>query len=95
MTSSKDACETTLYVQPVAKMCGIAGEFNEALKIKKSATPVDGAGNDPGGRWFAQKVCKPRGVIRFYYQDLGRPRSPINYLFNSYPRICYSFATLT
>jgi uncharacterized protein (TIGR00251 family) len=72
LTSSKDTCEITLYVQPGAKMCGIAGEFNRALKIKISARPVDGAANDAVRRWIAEKLRTPLRDVRLLRGQTSR-----------------------
>lgn len=66
MRETDDGLEVRLHVQPRAKRCEIAGEYNGAIKIKITAPPVDDAAN--------------RAVMEYLAGRLGISKSRITLL---------------
>ena len=54
----------TVHVQPRAKKTELAGWHGDALKIRISAPPVDGAANDELVRFVAKCLNVPRRSVR-------------------------------
>jgi len=63
VTAHEDGVRLTIRVQPRAGRTGVAGVHGDALGIRLSSPPVDGAAN--------------RELVAFLSRALGRPKSAI------------------
>ncbi|MFZ3229074.1 MAG: DUF167 domain-containing protein [Pseudobdellovibrio sp.] len=61
-----------LYVQPNASKTEIIGPYNNSLKIKIHAPPVDGKANDEIIYFFSKLLKIPKKNISLLHGDLGR-----------------------
>ncbi|MDO9227715.1 MAG: DUF167 domain-containing protein [Pseudomonadota bacterium] len=56
--------EITVHIQPGASCCELAGEHGEALKVRISARPVEGAANTALTEFMAQCLGVARREVR-------------------------------
>lgn len=69
-----DAVIVTLRVVPRASRDEVVGPHGEALKVRITAPPVDGAANLHLIQWFA-KLCKvPKARISIEFGEQGRSK---------------------
>ena len=52
-----------VYVVPRAKRTEFAGHYGDAVRVRLSAPPVDGAANDELVRFLAERLGVPRRAI--------------------------------
>lgn len=73
----KDECVVTLfiYAQPGARVSGIQGEFDGALKIKISSPPVEGAANEAIGVFLAEKLGIKRRDVSLIHGHSSRKKT--------------------
>lgn len=64
--------QVTLYVQPNASKSEVIGPFNNALKIKIHAPPVDGKANEEIIYFFSKLLKIPKKNIDLLKGDFGR-----------------------
>lgn len=62
----------TIRVQPRASRTEIAGEHGQALKIRLSAPPVDGAANRELIAFLSKRVGRPKSSISIERGERGR-----------------------
>lgn len=62
----------TLHVQPRAKKTAIVGVHGDALKVKVSAPPVDGAANDELIAFFAKYFGVPKSRVEVKQGEQSR-----------------------
>ncbi len=60
---SKNGLTFDIQVTPRAKRAGIAGQQDEALKVKVTAPPVEGAANDACIKLLAKELGLKKGQI--------------------------------
>jgi uncharacterized protein (TIGR00251 family) len=53
-----------LHVQPRANAPGLAGRHGDAIKVRLTAPPADGAANDELVRFLADRLGVPQRAIR-------------------------------
>ena len=63
-----------MHVQPRASRTGLAGRHGDALKIRLSAPPVDGAANEALVRFLAHRLEVPRSAVRLEAGATGRSK---------------------
>jgi uncharacterized protein len=61
-------------VQPRASRTELAGRHGDALKVRISAPPVDGAANDALVRFLADRLGVPRSSVRLEAGATGRTK---------------------
>lgn len=64
-----------LYVQPGAAKSEISGEFNDRLKLRIKAPPVDGKANKAVIEFLAQLFGVAKGQIQIYRGTTGRNKT--------------------
>lgn len=69
---SGDSVILTLRVQPRAKRDEIAGPHGDALKVRITAPPVDGAANAHLLAWLAELFDVPRANVTLESGEQGR-----------------------
>ncbi|NIM49191.1 MAG: YggU family protein [Gemmatimonadales bacterium] len=62
----------TIHVQPRAKRTEVAGWHGDAIKIRLTAPPVDGAANDALLQFLAQRLGVPRAAVTIVSGTTGR-----------------------
>jgi len=65
-TTADDVDQTTLnlHVQPRARETEVSGWHGEAIKVRLSAPPVDGAANQALIDFLAQRLGVPRAAVQ-------------------------------
>lgn len=64
LRESNEGIRLNVYVQPGAKKTEVCGEYNNALKIRLAAPPVDGKANDALRRFLSEAFSVPlRDVV--------------------------------
>jgi len=61
-------------VQPRASRTEVAGRQGDALKIRLTAPPVDGAANDALVRFLAERLQVSRSAVRLETGTAGRSK---------------------
>lgn len=61
-------------VQPRASRDEIAGEYGDALKIRITAPPVDGAANAHLVHWLAEQFHVPKSHVSLESGETGRDK---------------------
>jgi uncharacterized protein (TIGR00251 family) len=59
----KDGLIISVYVQPRSSKCSICGCHNQALKIKLTAPPVEGAANKQCLETLAKAIALPKSAL--------------------------------
>jgi len=67
--------EISLHVQPRARINGLAGTHNGALKLKVQAPPVDDAANLAVVRFFSELLGIPKSSIRIASGSKSREKT--------------------
>ena len=63
-----------MRVQPRASGTELAGRHGDALKIRLTAPPVDGAANEALVRFLAERLEVPRSAVRIEVGTTGRSK---------------------
>ena len=63
-----------MRVQPRASRTEVAGRQGDALKIRVTAPPVDGAANDALVRFLAERLQVSRSAVRLEAGRAGRSK---------------------
>jgi uncharacterized protein (TIGR00251 family) len=63
-----------LRVQPRAARTEVAGEHGDALRVRVTAPPVDGAANKAVVRLLAEQLRVPASTIRVVAGETGRTK---------------------
>ncbi len=66
-----------LYIQPGAKKTSVCGEYNNALKIRLAAPPVDGKANDALLRFLADAFSVPLRNVALIRGELARQKTVV------------------
>jgi uncharacterized protein (TIGR00251 family) len=74
ISDQKNQVLLKVYVQPGAKVEGIAGEHMGHLKIKISSPPVDGAANEAITKFIAQKLGIRASFVRLLSGKTARQK---------------------
>jgi len=61
-------------VQPRASSTELAGRHGDALKVRLTAPPVDGAANEALLRFLAERLDVPRSAVRIEVGATGRSK---------------------
>ena len=72
--SSTGACRLTVRVQPRATSNEVAGVVGDAIKIRLTAPPVDGAANAALIAFLADTLGLPRSAIHIVAGDHARTK---------------------
>lgn len=64
----------SLHVQPQAPKSQIIGEYNNCLKVKIKAPPVDGKANDEIIRFFSEILHCPKNNIEILKGDKSKQK---------------------
>jgi uncharacterized protein (TIGR00251 family) len=64
-----------VHVQPHASGTGLAGRHGDALKIRLTAPPVDGAANDALIRFLAGRLGVPAAAVEVMTGHTGRRKT--------------------
>jgi hypothetical protein len=67
-----DSVILTLRVQPRAKRDEVAGTYGDALKVRITAPPVEGAANAHLVAWLAELFDVPRAHVSLESGETGR-----------------------
>ena len=67
-----DGARLTIHVQPRASRTGVVGTHGDALKVRLSAPPVDGAANTELVAFLAKRLRVPKSSISIVSGDRGR-----------------------
>lgn len=62
-------------VQPRASATELAGAWQQALRVRLAAPPVDGEANDALIRFLARRLDVPRSAIRLVAGHTGRTKT--------------------
>lgn len=62
-TKAEDSITFTVRVVPRASRSGIAGEHEEALRVRVAAPPVEGAANEELIETLARALCVPKRAV--------------------------------
>ncbi len=68
----RDQVTLCLHVQPRARRTEVRGWHGDAIKVRLSAPPVDGAANQALIEYLAQRLGVPRDAIRIMAGHGGR-----------------------
>ncbi len=72
ISPTPDGIRLTIQVQPRAAATDLAGLHGDALKIRVSAPPVDGAANEALVRFLADVLGVPRSAVTIAHGLSGR-----------------------
>ena len=75
IASSATGVRLTLAIQPRASRTELAGVHGDALKIRLTAPPVDGAANEALVRFLAEVLEVPRGAVTITAGQSGRRKT--------------------
>ena len=75
LTVSGDGVRLTIRVQPRASRTEVVGPHGDALKIRLSSPPVDGAANRELVAFLSKRVRRPKSAIEIVSGDRGRLKS--------------------
>lgn len=64
LTWQEDGALIDVAVVPNARRTGLAGLHDQALRLRLSAPPVDGAANETLQRWLAEEVGVARSQVQ-------------------------------
>lgn len=64
VTARPDGVRVSVHVQPRARRPGIDGVHGDALRVRVTAAPVDGAANDAVITTLATALDRPRSALR-------------------------------
>jgi uncharacterized protein (TIGR00251 family) len=64
VTARPGGVRVSVHVQPRARHPGIDGLHGDALRVRVTAAPVDGAANDAVIATIAAALGRPRGAVR-------------------------------
>lgn len=71
----RDGCvRFTVRVQPRASRTEIVGVHGDAIKVRLTAPPVDGAANDALLEFLANVLCVTRGAVRILSGEKSRTK---------------------
>jgi uncharacterized protein (TIGR00251 family) len=70
----KNGVRLHLWIQPGASKSEIIGPYNNCLKIKIAAPPVDGKANDEIIAFLSQKLKIPKKNIEILRGETGRKK---------------------
>jgi uncharacterized protein len=65
----------TLRIQPRASRDEVVGQQGEAIRIRLTAPPVDGAANDALIRFLAERLAVARSAVRLTRGHTGRDKT--------------------
>ncbi len=71
-TPAPAGCRILVHVQPRASRTEVAGLHGEALKVRITAPPVDGAANETLRRFLADALSVPTSAVRIVQGESGR-----------------------
>ncbi len=74
ITEREGSVRFTVHVQPRASRTEVAGVHGDALKIRLSAPPVDGAANAALVEFLADTFAIPRRAVRILAGDTSRAK---------------------
>lgn len=74
ITEREGSVRFTVHVQPRASRTEVAGVHGDALKIRLSAPPVDGAANAALVEFLADTFAIPRRAVRILAGDASRAK---------------------
>jgi uncharacterized protein (TIGR00251 family) len=63
-----------LHVQPRASRSGLAGRHGDAIKVRLTAPPVDGAANEALLQFLAVRLQVPRSALSLVSGGSGRSK---------------------
>ncbi|MEY4752847.1 MAG: hypothetical protein RJA44_522 [Pseudomonadota bacterium] len=72
LTWRPDGCWIDLAVVPNAKRTEVIGLHDQALRVRLSAPPVDGAANDALQRWLADAIGVSRSRVSLLKGETSR-----------------------
>lgn len=72
ITPLPDGVSIAIQVQPRASRTGVAGVTDEAIRVRVSAPPVDGAANQELVRWLSKELHLPKSAISITSGERGR-----------------------
>jgi len=73
--SHKEGLRITVYVQPRAAKNTVAGLHANALKLRLTAPPVDGAANKMCVEFLAKKLDNPRSALHIQSGHTSRTKT--------------------
>lgn len=73
--ATRGGCLLSIYVQPGAARSGIAGLHGDALKVKVSAPPMDGAANTALVEFVARWLELSRREVTIEHGDKSRRKT--------------------
>lgn len=65
----------TLHVAPNARRTEISGWFDDAVRVRLAAQPVDGRANDALARWLAQALDLPLQGVTLVHGASSRKKT--------------------
>lgn len=74
ITEREGSVRFTVHVQPRASRTEVAGVHGDALRIRLSAPPVDGAANAALVEFLADTFAIPRRAVRILAGDTSRAK---------------------
>lgn len=63
-----------VFVQPKSSRNAVVGLYGDALKVKLTAPPVEGAANDLCIRFFSKLLSVPKSAIEIQYGHASRTK---------------------
>jgi len=72
MTTDENATRLTIQVQPRARRTEVAGILGDAIRLRVTKPPVDGAANAEVVRFLADRLGLPRSRVRIVTGEGGR-----------------------
>ena len=74
ITEKDDAVSFAVRVQPRASRDEIAGEYQDGLKIRLTAPPVDDRANEALCKYLAARLKVPRSAVRIAAGERSRAK---------------------
>lgn len=73
--TTRDGVRIRLHVQPRAARTELAGRFGDAIKVRLSSPPVDGAANEALVGFLADRLGVPRGNVELVAGHASRRKT--------------------
>lgn len=73
--AAPDGIRITVHVAPNAKKTEVTGVFDDALKIRLQAQPVEGKANEALVRYLADRLSVPKSAVSIVHGQTSRRKT--------------------